>query len=702
MLRMGMLGNSPMTFEEIGEQLEGLTRERVRQMTDKMEEACRYRIHQKKLQPLIKRTSEIVTSRGGKIGKEALVSLLLAHGPDGKMLRFATPFIDFLSTLDDWKEAGLKIGEDGVVFTEDFSLNAIITSVASDIVRIAHQNADEIINEDLWSIDYNVLKKLATDCFNRKYPNEEDIQELSDTIIDEALSVCHEKVKKRGNRVYSRDLWVLRYDNLCNSIEAILKTSKKAMHFTEVHGELKKYRSSLSERNAYARLEKNENLLLWGRGTFIHKTHVSIPHVLISDIEGWILEQLRREVPFISVYGPFKFFEQRCLEANIPNEYALYSVLRELSHPLIAYPWCPYIYLNKGNVKKIPIALAIDQFLQDFGGPVSYDELKSYVLERLYLKDFQFEQIKYELPNTIRTDDGSFLHIDCLEIDVKKFNEIVAYVRKIVSKEKHVSVARIFDDKKISCKILGIDGPIGLFSLFQIMIGDEFDLRNYPQIRFLSRGEEKRERGIMNEVVSYIKEKSAPYSYQELREVFVDKQGYNERTISQVRYKDGVYNYLRDCLIHRDTIGWNETKQEHIEKVACERYNECVKMGKPYGLIKEMIEFAHLPDLGEELYWTPYLLADVLVSREHFKILGSEKNAFVPIPNDFGIETFEDLVYEILKREYDGGANLNEFAEYLRESGIIRRNLTESMLGESQKVRIVGKEIVMSELIDNA
>jgi DNA-directed RNA polymerase sigma subunit (sigma70/sigma32) len=73
MLRMGMLKNVPMTFDEIGQELGGLSRERVRQIIDQAENMAKIRLHQKKLTPLIQRIVEILDTRGGKVKNTTMV-----------------------------------------------------------------------------------------------------------------------------------------------------------------------------------------------------------------------------------------------------------------------------------------------------------------------------------------------------------------------------------------------------------------------------------------------------------------------------------------------------------------------------------------------------------------------------------------------------------------------------------------------------
>lgn len=96
------------------------------------------------------------------------------------------------------------------------------------------------------------------------------------------------------------------------------------------------------------------------------------------------------------------------------------------------------------------------------------------------------------------------------------------------------------------------------------------------------------------------------------------------------------------------------------------------------------------------------LLVELLNKNNNFKIIGSQKNAFVTLPNKFNIETLEDLLYVILKNDYNGAANLEEFARDLKETGIIKKGITKTMLDNSERVTISGGEIILTELIHNA
>ena len=222
MLRMGMLGEQPKTLDEIGECLKGIHgRERPRQIIEKMEEVCRYQINQRRFRPLIQRTIEIVVSRGGKIKKAELVVLLLAHGLNGGNFMYAIPLLDLLSTFEIWQNSKLIIREDEIILIEESSKDLSMALLAV-LESLAYQNADEKINQSLWSIDYELLKKLATDWMNTSHP-ERKLTSLSDAILQDALSRCPSLVRHEGNRVYSFDLWAIRCDKIGNAIESILE-----------------------------------------------------------------------------------------------------------------------------------------------------------------------------------------------------------------------------------------------------------------------------------------------------------------------------------------------------------------------------------------------------------------------------------------------------------------------------------------------
>ena len=508
---------------------------------------------------------------------------------------------------------------------------------------------------------------------------------------------------KKGN-LYTNAAWASKHGTKSSAIEHILRTANRAMHFTEVFQELRKLRpndDSISERYTHASLSNSSQIFLWGRGTFIHGSHVQIPVVLLKQIENWITAQLEQGFPFVSVYRAFDNFHEECLSARVPTETALYSCLRATAKSL-SFPHYPKIQSSKSAVDTVSYSVMIEEYVQDAGDEVSINELKSYFCDGIGLKPYMLEQRLFYIPGIIRTGQGSYIHTDNLEFDSKnnraRLRQIIDYSLGQMRKTGHVSVRKIFKEKLISCKMLGIHSPQMLYDVFRLYAYDSIDSRRYPQLA-LPGDEFASERNITEQVVDYVRKKNGFCSVEELEEYFVEKLGYSQQTVWGVRNSDDVFNYVKGALIHRDVIQWNDQKQVQLEEIAVEVYEDSLKSDRCYALVDSILEMPSMPPLANDIVYTSPLVADLLILKGNFVIVGNARNAYVPTLNRNNINTLEDVVYDILRREYSGSTNLREFEAALVDLGIILKRLTSSMLGNCEKVSIIGEEIMLTELV---
>lgn len=510
-----------------------------------------------------------------------------------------------------------------------------------------------------------------------------------------------EHFKEEEDILYTIDYWNLFHGRLLAAAEAILKISGRAMHFTEIAVKLREAkRNDFLPRNIHAALDRSNVAILWGRGTFIHNQHVPFSYRLINEIEKWIESKLMQHIPLVSVYGVFKAFHQECLNAGIPNEVALYSCLRMSADPKLNYPDYPYIFLSEGS-RTFSSLSVIEKFIHDEGGPIPLEKLRRYAIDALGLKEFQLINALDKNADILRCKKGEYLHKDYLDIEEDKIDEITTYIKHILSTQTHVSVDKIFHDKIIDCKLMGIDDPVLLFSVLQLYTNDVV-LNTYPQI-YSSEGEDNsKNMGIMSTIVDHIKRKLSFCTLQELYEVFVDELGYSKNTVYFALNNNMIYRYLQGCVIHEETLGWTETKQAQLEQIASGVYEEALNLGHCYGLIPDIIESSNLPSLDNNVDWTELLISELLEKNNNFKIIGNAKKVFVPTINSKHIESVEDLLYELLKSKHKGAANLNDFAEELVDREIVIKGITKNMLGESKKVSITGQEIILTELMRNA
>jgi hypothetical protein len=130
------------------------------------------------------------------------------------------------------------------------------------------------------------------------------------------------------------------------------------------------------------------------------------------------LEGIKRGYPIISITGAFQHFHNLCHRAGITSEIALYSCLRQSDHPELVYPKLPFVYLKKGFTETIPVPVALENFIRDAEGPISYKELRDFWVGKVFMKVSSFHEVIQRTRNIIRTADREFVHIDNVKIDL--------------------------------------------------------------------------------------------------------------------------------------------------------------------------------------------------------------------------------------------------------------------------------------------
>ena len=696
MLHKGMLGHKPMTLECAGDQIGGVTRERIRQMEKELGKRAAASHQQQRIKPLIDAIVLFVDQHGGMTTLDELTQNILCKGQQGKQLRFATDLLVFFATLSIWKDAGLNIQEGGVVSHGDAL--SFVSRIADVLESTAAADADERYGEGLWGITLNRLKKsLHSVCKPVCEMSSPAI--LSDAVLNKALQRCKAKVKVYNNRVYSMNLWRLKHGNVVQMVETVLRQIGRPAHYSEVAKKVHKWRPDYSARNAHAALDRSDRVLLWDLGTFVHQDSISIPTSLIQDVEEWLLKTLRKTgVPFVSVNGAFMYFKNRCVKAGITSEVALYACLRRSGHHKIVYPRLPCVYLKVGFTERLPMPLALENYIRDADGSVSQEDFKDYAFNRLYLNQIQFTQCSQKMGNIVRTTDWGYLHLDNFRVDHNILESIVNYTEEVLLKEGHCSIEKIYNDKRVSCRSCDINCPIMLYSILECFAAERIVLNGYPLVVRSTSEEAKDRHTIKDKIVTFIRDLKAPCPYDLLEERLVNQLGYNERLIYAVSNEPGILVYHPSCVIHYETLAWNQSKQKELEEAARQHYASVAKFGQCYGRISQLLESTSLPELPPNLYWSSVLIADLLVKGRKYIVLGNNREAFLPYDNQLHIQTLEDLAALFLKEKWGGGANLEKFGASLVEAGIVKRRLAPSMLSPGNIVGIRHGEIYLKDL----
>lgn len=250
----------------------------------------------------------------------------------------------------------------------------------------------------------------------------------------------------------------------------------------------------------------------------------------------------------------------------------------------------------------------------------------------------------------------------------------------MLKENEHTSIEKIFRDKIVTCKRLGIDSGRMLYSLLSNET-DDFDLPRYPIVRKKSN-ENSKIRGIKNEVIEYIKNSEKCCSYRELEIEFVNKRGYEMKHVFYSIASEKIVKYTSSSVIHIDNINWTLEKEKMLIDAAEKEFYRATNANHKYSSLKEVLECTNLPELSGELIWSITLLGELLERTGKFKVFGAEKQYFMRIPNRFGIFKLSDLIFQILKEEYLGAAKLDEFSIYLAQKGLIKKKIPKDVLND--------------------
>lgn len=695
--RLGFLDERKWTLEELGQQL-NLTRERIRQIEKIYATVLEKPKVLERLNLLWYAVDEVLTMGGGVCCVSEIANSLKDH----------------------WQWATIPSDE---ALASLISLSANYEVVWADPIRIIMPNHKCVCCSEIGPVLTRAVEVQA----NGTLPFEKAIVVMNEYCHGHAcdtslliyrfsngylhfLDDAIEEILADENTLYTQYAWAQKYGGRrLQLVEIILRNAGRAMHFTEVCAEINKDRpehGKFSEHNIHAYLGRSPEILLWDRGTYIHRDHVSIPSDLIARIEDEIIRRLDCDIPYLSVSGIYKFFIDDLIANNIPSESALYSCLRASLNNKLSCPDYPNIVKSDADVQRLPITLILESFVLNQEGSVSYEDLRSYAVEKLCINEAVFVGSHLQnIPNILRINRGEYIHLNQIAFEVTRFAPIIDHLTTLLKTSNHVSAIKLYNDKKISCRLMGISTPILLYSIIQFFYSEQFELPRFPKICIAGHSETgSRATGVASEVIRYISEKGTPCSFAELYQHFVDELGYKQMSVYNVHFNSQVIRYSESVVVHLESLDWTEKKQDSLEMLANSHLINRKSAGKPFGLISHLYEHLHdqLPEIPIEISWTPTLIGELLARGGKYRIIGTTRNTFVSIPNAYSIETLDDLLYYILNTEYDGAANIDQFISDMREAGILVKSLTPLMLGAESRIVIDGNVVKLARLSGHA
>ena len=661
-LKRGIFSSRSTTLKRLGELL-GLSRERVRQLINKAEEA-------------------LVKSVAPKVG-----SISLTIRKDLKVKNGIVSFQEYNDIIQIPKYTSQHIIDQILeLLNARFSIDwnsGVIWWCKKDQIEGIYKKINEVLKERTASEPLSITIEIVEECVSQVLINEgfgrndeyfTKIQnDISTVIIDKFLRNSYSKCFAFAD--------TSRSDLICHLFGILFPDG------AFIHKETEKIRQKIAsvlpeilKRNKKTYipsvLTRSDKIFLWDFGKYIHKDNISVDWDLIDVIIGDCIKRFEDEiassaVPIIRSNILFKRFRSELIDSGIPNHTALYSIIRYRKHPQIIVNDYPNIYYAKVG-KPANIRNLISDYFSSFKTPVSREEQTTYFCEERGWERYELHQLFSSNDDIIVLDDSQIIDRKRLKINNSKLHQLAEMIEKEIMNSNAKIHLRVFLSRH---PVLWAE--ISNYSDSVTLIGRLLSKLNRYQFRisrqFALPLTEVGDVPLQASIEKWVCEYNDYVTKNQIMMEFKDKRGYRESSVFASLATSKLLLYSRDEYIHPEIIGFeNEWKVQIAEVI--EAAAEINAQHSPYTKFEWIIERweDRLPKLNDRYYWTKELLANIVDG------LGTATvyhNTYVINENPFNILSFDELVsYIVVKNFSSGRCELSQLERHLRAEEVIYLN----------------------------
>jgi DNA-directed RNA polymerase alpha subunit len=409
LLRHGVGGHA-MTLEETGKR-ENITRERVRQICKGYEKKIKsYPFNENLMTYFELHLDELFRNKGIMTSKdfynialtndifleedvyELMIELYLCF-PERKIYRVSLDGVSFLSLYKD----------------EDINI------AYNDLI----DESENLLGLDKCQIREYLKLDLAYD------------QNVEDICIDLFLS-------REG--IFEKDILIGIKKKTMLNMEYLLRVHTQGLHHDDL---VKKYCNRFCDgiysNSVRGFIDRSENIVLWGRGTYIHTDNININFEefgrVYEKIKGTI-NNLGRKTSVIHIYQNNKALMDYL---GISNQYALYSCLRVHNSNLYIYRQYPDIESAENLTnERLQLNDEIENYFKDADKELFWQEIEGYFIHKRGLCNYQITNGIAQSKNIYRVGSGRWIHKEVINLTDKVVMELLIRIRKEINDKRYV------------------------------------------------------------------------------------------------------------------------------------------------------------------------------------------------------------------------------------------------------------------------
>ena len=490
-----------------------------------------------------------------------------------------------------------------------------------------------------------------------------------------------------NNLIYAMDFWILSKGLITSAINLLLNKNL-TMTVEDIYVELCRYRSDISLRYIQNTINRCDFALV-ERGTYtLRKNIKNIPDYILSHVNSYITQQFNNSAQILNVSIIFDKYIEELKKIGIISEYSFYEALKASKKIEARFIKCPYL-VSMNSSEKFSIANTILDYIRA-NGDTTVKDIFEFFNHQLGIKKHVLLSALKNNPDLLIDGKSNIILFDNLNLPEEEISRIINYVKDKTSNGA-ITSKQVFTENHVACRAAGIKDAKFLFYILKRLLSDKYQFKN-PQISRLNTDI----KSMLDQINEFLINKQTFCTMDEIEDEFVKKRKFSSGSVSGIVYNDRIqlFRYLDGCVVHKSIIGWNQQKQDNVLSIARQNLNRNIH--KFYAYIEDILNLysAELPPLGNGIDWTSLLISDILMKSGSFILLGNYKNIYTSVDNPHGICNLGDLCGQILWDQYNGATGLEELSKDLRNRRLIAYELKESMLGNSHKVKITGKEII--------
>jgi DNA-directed RNA polymerase alpha subunit len=406
-------------------------------------------------------------------------------------------------------------------------------------------------------------------------------------------------------------------------------------------------------RSVLASLTNHPDVLLWERGFFIHKDHVSYNKDIVQELEAWIEKRFERGHSRFQIDVPFDKFRKELLAGGIPNQYALYTLLRLQANKRIGQRKFPTLVDLKADVDLYEgIIGEMESYFLEAQQSVPYSQLKEEFVVKRGWKEYSLNQnISTHSELIFPWHGNSYIHLEFMDVNYEKLDELIDSLRAKLNEIQ--SAYSLKGAKKLMNVLWEEVCPAAsvrtMIKLIRLAHPEDLQIERYF-IQFSDNSSESF--SVAAELEEFFLDKGIELNSYELHEEFCVQRGWSEIQLYGALRKARLFRSGKSTYLHPTAIGWNALLSQEVHRVLEVHLEERNKNHYPHMQIGELIDEYVLPELPQDIQWTRQLLKSAGEELGDFLFFD---DAYIFQDNSFGIEDLDDIVAYLIARNFKLG-----------------------------------------------